>query len=172
LGCGFPINMARNTKRHLADLGITNYGFHYYHPDLGRWLTRDPSGYAGGMNLYQFSAGNPLSYVDPDGQEPITIGGALFIIGGAWVAYKAIKKMINGIGICTKAKSIGEGIDPKAKGYGKTINELNDMLYKQSKDTASTIDLPGAGEKKKDKEHLFDGIKEGADWGKDMFTFQ
>jgi RHS repeat-associated protein len=39
----------------------------YYDPSEGRWLTRDPIGYAGGLNLYDYCDGNPINLVDPLG---------------------------------------------------------------------------------------------------------
>lgn len=33
-----------------------------YHPRLGRFIQRDPIGYADGMGLYQYSVGNPPTY--------------------------------------------------------------------------------------------------------------
>ena len=34
--------------------GVFYYGFRYYSPTTGRWLSRDPIGEAGGLNLYGF----------------------------------------------------------------------------------------------------------------------
>lgn len=45
--------------------------------DLGRWITRDPIGYRGGMNLYQYVSSNPLRNVDPFGLLPPPGGGEL-----------------------------------------------------------------------------------------------
>ena len=39
----------------------------YYDPSGGRWLTRDPIGYAGGSNLYGYVGGDPVNMTDPDG---------------------------------------------------------------------------------------------------------
>jgi RHS repeat-associated protein len=35
-----------------AESGLYNYGFRFYHPYLGRWLSRDPIEEEGGANLY------------------------------------------------------------------------------------------------------------------------
>ncbi len=45
----------------------------YYSPTLGRWLTRDPIGYAGGINLYEYVGSSPAGNVDPAGAQPISL---------------------------------------------------------------------------------------------------
>lgn len=42
----------------------------YYDPDTGRFLTQDPIGYGGGINLYSYVANNSENAVDPDGLAP------------------------------------------------------------------------------------------------------
>ena len=49
------------------------YGGRYYDPNLQRWLNHDPSGLAGGINLYQFVENNPMELVDPDGFQPFNV---------------------------------------------------------------------------------------------------
>jgi RHS repeat-associated protein len=39
----------------------------YYDPARGRFLTRDPAGYGGGINLYGYVGNGPLSAIDPSG---------------------------------------------------------------------------------------------------------
>ena len=46
---------------------MIQHEFRNYLPYLGRWLTRDPLGEAGGLNLYAFVGNNPVNWVDPWG---------------------------------------------------------------------------------------------------------
>jgi len=47
--------------------GLYLLGHRYYDPGTGRFLTRDPIGYGGGMNLYWYADGNPVNESDPTG---------------------------------------------------------------------------------------------------------
>ena len=38
-----------------------------YDPSLGRWLSKDPIGLAGGVNLYGYVDNDPINYTDPSG---------------------------------------------------------------------------------------------------------
>ena len=40
------------------------YGYRYYNPNVGRWLSRDPLDEFGGENLYNFSANNAVNLVE------------------------------------------------------------------------------------------------------------
>ncbi len=43
-----------------------NY-FRYYEPETGRYISPDPIGLAGGLNIYGYASGNSLSQIDPLG---------------------------------------------------------------------------------------------------------
>jgi hypothetical protein len=39
----------------------------YYDPEVGRFVNKDPIGYAGGMNLYGYVANKLVNFIDPSG---------------------------------------------------------------------------------------------------------
>ena len=49
-----------STKYEDDETGLLYYGFRYYSPELGRWLSRDPIMERGGNNLYNFVRNDPL----------------------------------------------------------------------------------------------------------------
>lgn len=56
-----------------VETGWDNYGYRYYLPWLGRWLSRDPIGEIGGINLYTFVANAILNRVDYLGRQPLDV---------------------------------------------------------------------------------------------------
>ena len=40
-----------------------------YSPVLGRWIQRDPIGYAGSVNLYEYASSRPATRLDPNGKK-------------------------------------------------------------------------------------------------------
>jgi RHS repeat-associated protein len=65
--------------RHPSGLYLTH--FRAYSPTIGRWLSRDPIAEAGGVNLYAYLGGNPISRIDPTGLLNIIVGA-----GGSYAA--------------------------------------------------------------------------------------
>ena len=47
--------------------GLIAFGRRFYLPELGRFLTPDPAGFADGRNLYAYVHNDPLSCIDPFG---------------------------------------------------------------------------------------------------------
>jgi len=50
-----------------AETGMYHVRNRYYHPQLGRWMSRDPIGYVDGMGLYEYVGGCVTAFTDPTG---------------------------------------------------------------------------------------------------------
>jgi RHS repeat-associated protein len=82
-----------------ARSGLYLAPYRAYNPALGRWLSRDPIGEAGGTNLYQYVNNNPLNKIDQLGLtgEPAwtkllaTAGHILGAGGDFWSAYNDMR---------------------------------------------------------------------------------
>jgi RHS repeat-associated protein len=53
---------------HDAETGLHYNDRRYYDPDTGRYLSRDPIGFEGGINLYTYAAAAPSRFTDPTGE--------------------------------------------------------------------------------------------------------
>ena len=77
-GGQFGYYVENNTKLASADprdRGLLLCTNRYYDPINARWLTRDPIGYDGDMNLYGYVQGNPVMAADPSGLQQGTMDG-------------------------------------------------------------------------------------------------
>jgi len=50
-----------------ADRELYYSWFRYYQPQLGRFITSDPIGLSGGINLYSYAGNNPINGIDSYG---------------------------------------------------------------------------------------------------------
>lgn len=73
-----------STKYDDDESDLLYYGFRYYKPSMGTWLTRDPLEEEGCKNLYAFVYGNPANQVDILGMWPKVGGG---VVGSIQLSY-------------------------------------------------------------------------------------
>jgi RHS repeat-associated protein len=66
-------NPFQYTGRENDGNGLYYYRARYYSPGLGRFISSDPIGLAGGINTYAYVEGNPISLIDPEGLSPYGI---------------------------------------------------------------------------------------------------
>ncbi|WP_437915668.1 DNRLRE domain-containing protein [Sorangium sp. So ce302] len=62
---------------------LVRFGARDYDASVGRWISKDPTGFAGGLNFYAYSNDDPINYVDQNGRVAIAVTGAIgFVAGG------------------------------------------------------------------------------------------
>jgi RHS repeat-associated protein len=69
---------------HDVDTELVRFGARDYDPALARWTAKDPSGFASGdTNLYAYAYGDPVNFVDPNGELAFLVLLAIFVVKGA-----------------------------------------------------------------------------------------
>jgi RHS repeat-associated protein len=76
-GWGYQTEWSSATE---AGLGLQYLHHRYYDPALSRFISPDPIGIAGGLNLYGYSGNNPVTQVDPHGLEFTDLEGQGMIL--------------------------------------------------------------------------------------------
>ena len=107
-----------------AETGL-HYNWHrYYKPSTGRYLTPDPIGLAGGLNLFSYVQNDPVNYIDPEGLSP----------AGAFI--KLSKKLYG------KVMRPAAGKDARVKIYDKNGNYQNAKVFKDGRVSPDGAKLP------------------------------
>ena len=57
----------------------------FYSPSTGRFISEDPIGLAGGINLYAYIANDPVNFIDPEGLiSGVDAAGVVLTVGTKW----------------------------------------------------------------------------------------
>ena len=71
-----------STKMYYPGFGLNYYGYRFLNAGIGHWMSRDPLGEAGGLNLYGFVGNSPMNAVDAWGLWYIDLNMSLGYVGG------------------------------------------------------------------------------------------
>lgn len=85
-----------------SETGLQLLTHRYYDPSTGRFLTRDPISYEGGINLYGYVTNNPVAFADPSGLKP---GSKWYDTWERWADIRRSKRFWD----CFKKQSIKNG---------------------------------------------------------------
>ena len=103
-------NFGFSTKYRDAESGLIYYGYRWYDPESMRWISRDPLGEGGGINLHRFVANNPIVFLDALGENPLVLVPVFSPGGTAAIAI--------GLGFGATAVIVDQTITAMAQ-YGK-----------------------------------------------------
>jgi len=127
-------------------LGLQYLQQRYYDPAIGRFISPDPIGFAGGLNLYAYAGGNPVGNVDPSGED---WEGAKKWAGQAWdTATHAVSRGLLRLFYTPpgpEMKTFNDANDfyrPHLKRAGK---EIHDFIDDQMADITNNLIFAGIG---------------------------
>jgi RHS repeat-associated protein len=63
------------------DTGLVRFGARDYDASVGRWTSKDPTRFEGGMNLYGYIGSDPIDGTDPTGKDANTVRQLIFDAG-------------------------------------------------------------------------------------------
>jgi RHS repeat-associated protein len=116
------------------ETGLVYYNWRYYNPELGRWISQDPIGERGGLNLYGMVNNNPVGNWDHLGTiSSSEITEIKFEEGFRACVYKDTKGKST-IGYGTNMDRVGARKDFKKNGldYTKLLNKTLKITKKQA----------------------------------------
>ena len=106
----------------------------YYNPYICRFINPDPSGFNGGLNMYQFANGNPISMMDPTGLGAVGDNSA----AASWInnASGVPANLSDPFGVNANNLStgtlVGNGLNNTVSAIGQTIGQgLYDLTHWQ-----------------------------------------
>ncbi len=123
------------TGRERDDSGLYYYRARYYLPEVGRFLTPDPIGLAGGTNPYAYVGSNPVNFRDPFGLFGFGSFNAGIIenrtsprLGTTQPAFQGIEPIAlrEGAGIAERAlvEGLNAGLEAHRQLAGGTLDKL------------------------------------------------
>ena len=133
-------NKFRFSTKRFEEIGeLYYYGFRFYKPKTGNWLTRDPIAENGGENLYIFINNNPIANIDLLGMQTkdgMSIGSWIRSLREIYNGYKQMREFIkkhNQVGVdkkfhCITACKAARAGDKISTDTILRIRELGDLL--------------------------------------------
>ena len=124
------------------DTGLVHLGVRDLDPATGRWMSKDPTRFAGGPNLYVYAAGDPINLRDTDGRssslaiDAPTVAGLLAAAGETLLAAGAavgglstaatvgIGAAVVGVGVLAVCDSCRAALAELGQAAAKDITEL------------------------------------------------
>lgn len=129
-------NTVQYTARESESTGLYYYRARYYDPLLKRFISEDPIGIDGGLNLYGYVGGNPVNRTDPTGQYWIWVYRLIRITVWGERIYKWVREWVDDpeppcTGFCGGGGSFGGGGASGSWGCMADCEERKAILFKK-----------------------------------------
>lgn len=139
------------------DTKLTKFGARDYDAETGRWISKDPIKFDGGINLYAYADNDPVNKIDSNGRNPIVAVGAVAAVGGIANFFgtligggsvtQAIEAGVVGAaaGASAAIVAIGAGGGAIAAGFGVLFDTAINLLFLPSIYDSATLRDAGDG---------------------------
>jgi RHS repeat-associated protein len=97
-----------------ADTGLLYYRARWYEPKEGRFISEDPIGLSGGINLYAYVRNNPQRWQDPMGEDILGIAFG----GSGFAGYGGMGSAVGGSGSTLYGYNSADGTVGTTSSYG------------------------------------------------------
>ena len=149
-----------------AATGLINFRMRWYDAETGRWLSKDPIGLSGGLNLYEFCCSDSVNRNDIVGDNPavaIYVGGAIIAdMIEAAVEVVAMAMVANEIVSACKNQTLDNRPNVKKQGRELKNKSRSKANWKDRKsprrDRRHPKHTPGKAHRKYGKPSAADGI--------------
>lgn len=101
-----------------SDTGLVRFGARDYDAEIGRWTSKDPIGFAGGYNSYEYVLADPINLIDLDGLIPIDT---------AWDVANVVVDIVTGDNVALAADIAALAIPYVPAGITK-INKVDTVI--------------------------------------------
>jgi len=168
LYCGYHLD---------AETGLYHVRHRSYHPRLGRWMQRDPTGYRDSVSLYEYARGLPIRLVDPSGLAScseenegdtrclVNTDPVFTPMGVSPDVKNAAFDGLDALGYIQLGQSLGSIGTSFTQGMVEGISEAAGALADKGIESAA-----GTGSIPKDIINAFDRVAQDL-WGVDMYVY-
>lgn len=116
-----------------SETALVRFGARDYDSFSGRWMSKDPIGFAGGdANIYRYCGNDPVNYVDIEGEAPVL----LVAVGAAIVVTSVVTAVYN----------INKYFDRAHERRRDYNQQLEDAMWNDDYDTFSDLQEQRIGE--------------------------
>jgi RHS repeat-associated protein len=142
LGVFVQLHICFTSQEYDTETGLYNYRARLYDGETGRFLSVDPKAHLfPGWSPYAGMLNNPISNIDPDGQEPVTLTvlAVAAVVGGGlnmWSNKDKIKDWRSGLAYFATG-AVGGGASLFNPAIGGAITSVGNVLV-----DAATGNLP------------------------------
>jgi RHS repeat-associated protein len=115
------------------ETGLSYHSARYYIPWLGRWLSADPIGIEGGLNLYCYCGNDPVNKSDVEGTDVFDRALAVFQFAGG--ACEIVGGILFAVGTGVTGAGIAVGIVVAAHGFDQVVAGTRTIISGKATDT-------------------------------------